>query len=111
MADPLSVQLLSFNFLSRTFAYLRLVQGLSCSLTAFSSFMRKYLYQCIIADQCFQYVDDLGTAAFTFEQFLDNLTAIFESTAETGLKFSPSMCELGPIEMTFLSNTVSSESN
>ena len=27
MADPLSVQLLSFNFLSSTFAYLRLAQG------------------------------------------------------------------------------------
>ena len=54
MADPLSVQLLSFNFLSRTFAYLRLAQGLSRSVSAFSSFMRKYLYSCIVADQCFQ---------------------------------------------------------
>ena len=36
MADPLSVQLLSFNFLSRTFAYLRLAQGLSRSVSAFS---------------------------------------------------------------------------
>ena len=109
MADPLLVQLLSFNFLFQTFAYLRLAQGLSRSVSDFSSFIRKYLYQCIVADQCLQYVDDLGTAAFTFEQFLDNLTAIFESREKTGPKFSPSKCELGPKETTFLGNTISSE--
>ena len=84
MADPLSVQLLAFNFLSRTFAYLRLAQGLSRSVSAFSSFMRKYLYPCIVADQCFQYVDDLGTAAKTFEEFVINLEAIFECVQKTG---------------------------
>ena len=109
MADPLSVQLLSFNFLSRTFAYLRLGQGLSRSVGAFSSFMRKYLYQCIVADQCFQFVDDLGTAAFTFEQSLDNLTALFASIEKTGLKFSPFNCEFGLKEVTFLGNTISDE--
>ena len=41
MGEPLSVQLLSFNFFSRTFAYLRLAQGLSRPVSAFSSFMRK----------------------------------------------------------------------
>ena len=71
--------------------------------------MRKYLYQCIVADQFFQYVDDLRTAAFTFGQFLDNLTAIFESKENTGLQISPSKCELGLIESTFLGNTISSE--
>ena len=109
MADPLSVQLLSFNFLSRTFAYLRLAQGLSRSVSAFSSFMRKCFYQCIVADQCFQYVDDLGTAAMTFEQFLTNLQAIFDAVKKTGLKFTPSKCEFGLKEMTFLGNTISKE--
>ena len=106
MADPLSVQLLSFNFLSRTFAYLRLAQGLSRSVSAFSSFMRKYLYPCIVADQCFQYVDDLGTAACTFEEFITNLRAIFVSIEKAGLKFSPGKCEFGLKEMTFLGNTI-----
>ena len=109
MADPLSVQLLAFNFLSRTFAYLRLAQGLSRSVSAFSSFMRKYLYPCIVADQCFQYVDDLGTAASTFEEFATNLEAIFKCVEKTGLKFTPGKCEFGLKEMTFLGNTITSE--
>ena len=40
MADYQSIQMLAFNFASRTFAYRRLAQGLSRSLSAFSSFMR-----------------------------------------------------------------------
>ena len=43
MADQKSVELLAFNFASRTFANLRLAQGLSRSLSSFSSFMREYL--------------------------------------------------------------------
>ena len=39
MADQKSVQLLAFNSASRTFAYLRLAQGLRCSLSLISSFM------------------------------------------------------------------------
>ena len=109
MADPLSVQLLSFNFLSRTFAYLRLSQGLSRSVSAFSSFMRKYLFSCIVADQCFQYVDDLGTAVLTFEDFNNNLKAIFKAIEQAGLKFTPGKCEFGLKEMTFLGNTITSE--
>ena len=41
MADYQSIQMLAFNFASRTFGYRRLAQGLSRSLTAFSSFMRE----------------------------------------------------------------------
>ena len=63
----------------------------------------------IVADQCFQYVDDLGSSAFTFEQILDYLTVVFESLEESGLKFSLSKCEFGPKELTFLGNTISSE--
>ena len=109
MADPLSVQLLAFNFLSRTFAYSRLAQGLSCSVSAFSSFMRKYLYPCIVAEQCFQYVDDLGTAAKTFEEFVTKIEAIFKCVEKTGLRFTPGKCEFGIKEMTFLGTTISSE--
>ena len=107
-ADPLSVQLLSFNFLSGTFAYLRLAQGLGRSVSAFSSFMRKYLNPCIVADQCFQYVDDLGTAS-TIEEFTTKLRAIFVCIEKTGLKFSPGKCEFGLKEKTFLGNTITNE--
>ena len=37
MADQRSIEMLAFNFASRTFAYRRLAQGLSRSLSAFSS--------------------------------------------------------------------------
>ena len=40
MADQRSVEMLAFNFASRTFAYERLAQDLSRSISAFSSFMR-----------------------------------------------------------------------
>ena len=63
MADKQSVEMLAFNFASRTFAYRRLAQGLSRSLSAFSSFMREYLDPVVKADQCAQYVDDIGIAA------------------------------------------------
>ena len=43
MADEQSVNLLSFNFGSQTFAYQRLNQCLNRSLTAFTSVMRDYL--------------------------------------------------------------------
>ena len=60
MADEQSVQLLAFNFASRTYAFQRLAQGLSRSVSAFSSFMRQNLDPVITADKCFQYVDDIG---------------------------------------------------
>ena len=50
MADPSSVQLLSFNFASRTYAYTRLAQGLNKSVTGFSSFVRSYLDSCLAAN-------------------------------------------------------------
>ena len=59
MADQRSVEMLAFNFASRTFAYKRLAQGLSRSVSAFSSFMREYLDPAVKADQCAQYVDDI----------------------------------------------------
>ena len=52
MADRRSVEMLAFNFASRTFAYKRLAQGLSRSVSAFSSFMREYLDPVVKADQC-----------------------------------------------------------
>ena len=50
MADQRSVEMLVFNFASRTFAYKRLAQSLSRSVSAFSSFMREYLDPVVKAD-------------------------------------------------------------
>ena len=63
MANQRSVEKLAFNFASRTFAYERLAQGLSKSVSAFSSFMREYLEPGVKPEQYAQYVDDIGIAA------------------------------------------------
>ena len=68
MADQRSIEMLAFNFACRTIAYRRFAQGLSRALSAFSSFMREYLDKVIKADQCAQYVDDIGIDANDAEQ-------------------------------------------
>ena len=44
MAEQRSIGMLAFSFASRTFVYRRLAQGLSRSLSSFSSFIREYLF-------------------------------------------------------------------
>ena len=106
MADQQSNELLAFNFASRTFAYRRLAQGLSRSLSAFSSFIRKYLDPVIKADQCAQYVDDIGIAANTPEQLIKNLRAVFQCLRKAGLKLSMTKCHFGVQEVDFLGRTI-----
>ena len=55
MADPLSVQLLSYNFASRTYAYSKLTQRLNKSVTGFSSFVTSYLDHCLAVNICTVY--------------------------------------------------------
>ena len=109
MADQLSIEMLAFNFNSRTFAFQRLAQGLSRSVSAFSSFVREYLDPCIAADKCFSYVDDIGAASHTTEEMLENLVHIFQCIRASGLKLSPSKCEFAVPQMKFLGNTITSE--
>ena len=101
MADKRSVEMLAFNFASRTFAYRRLAQGLSRSLSAFSSFMREYLDPVVKADQCAQYVDDIGIAANEADQLILNLRAVFECLRKAGLKLTMSKCHFGATEVDF----------
>ena len=108
MADYQSIQMLAFNFASRTFAYCRLAQGLSRSLSAFSSFMREYLDQeikAIKADQCAQYVD-IGIAANDSKQLCINIKTVFECIRNAGLKFSMSKCQFGVKQVDFLARTI-----
>ena len=51
MADQRLKEMLALNFASRTFAYRRLAQGLSISLSAFLSLMREYFDPVTKADQ------------------------------------------------------------
>ena len=109
MADQQSVQLLAFNFASRTWAFLRLAQGLSRSVSAFSSFMRETLDSVITADKCTQYVDDIATASCTVEEMIENLRAVFECLEKSGLKLSTEKCQFGVTRIVFLGKTISGE--
>ena len=106
MADQRSIEMLAFNFASRTFAYRRLAQGLSRALSAFSSFMREYLDKVIKADQCAQYVDDIGIAANDAEQLINNLRATFQCIQKAGLKLTMHKCHFGATEIDFLGRTI-----
>ena len=105
MADQQSIELLAFNFASRTFAYRRLAQELSRSLSAFSSFIPEYLDPVIKADQCAQYVDDIGIAANTPEQLIKNLRAVFQCLWKAGLKLSMAKCHFEVQEVDFSGRT------
>ena len=109
MADYQSIQMLAFNFASRTFAYRRLAQGLSRSLSAFSSFIREYLDTLIKADQCAQYVEDIGIAANTVLQLCINIRAVLECIRNAGVKFSMSKCHFGVKQVDFLGRTITPE--
>ena len=102
MVGQQSIELLAFNFASRTFAYRRLAQGLSRSLSAFSSFICKHLDPVIKADQCAQYVDDFGIAANTPEQLIKNLRAVFQCLRKAGLKLSLAKCHFRVQQVAFL---------
>ena len=106
MADQQSIEMLAFNFASRTFVYRRLAQGLSRAPSAFSSFMREYLDIVIKADQCAQYVDDIGIAADDANHLIANLRATFKCIQEAGLKLTMHKCHFGATEIDILGRTI-----
>ena len=95
MADQRSVEMLASNFASRTFAYKRLAQGLNRSVSAFSSFMREYLEPVVKANQCAQYLDDIGIAANNATDLTRNIRAVFKCIRQAGLKLTIEMCHFG----------------
>ena len=106
MADPLSVQLSSFNFASRTYAYTRLAQGSNKSVTAFSSFVSSYLGFCLAANLCTHFMDDIGCRVETFEQMVPTLRQIFDCLRKSGLRLTPHNCEFGMPSINFPGNTI-----
>ena len=108
-ANQQSIELLAFNFASRTFAYRRLAQRLSRSLSAISCFIRKYLDPVNKADQCAQYVDVIGIAANTPEQLIQNLLAVFQCLRKAGLKLNVTKCLFGVQELDFLGRTITTK--
>ena len=71
--------------------------------------MREYLDRVIKADQCAQYVDDIGIAANDAEHLIKNLRATFECIIEAGLKLTMHKCHFGATEIEFLGRTITPE--
>ena len=109
MADQRSVEMLAFNFACRTFAYKRLAQGLSRSVSAFSSFVREYLDPVVKVDQCDQYVDDIGIAVKNATDLTRTFRAVFCCIHQAGLKLTMKNCLFGVRQVEFLGRTNSPE--
>ena len=109
MVDQRSVEMLAFNFASRVFAYKRLAQGLSRSVSAFPIFTREFLDPVVKADQCAQYVDDIGIAANNATELTGNIRAVFKCIRQAGLKLTIEKCHFGFRPFEFLGRTISPE--
>ena len=109
MADKRSVEMLAFNFASKTFAYKRLAQGLSGSVSAFSSFMRQHLDPVVKADRWAQYVDDIGIAANNATDLTRKIRAVFKCIRISGLKLTIEKCHFGVKPVEILGRTISSD--
>ena len=107
--DMRSVQLLSFNFASRTFAFQRLAQGLSRSVSAFSAVMIHYLQGNIANDECHTFVDDVIAGSKDFESHLIALRNVFTSIRKCGIRFGIDKCEFGVTKVQYLGSTVTTE--
>ena len=51
-------------------------------------------------------MDDIGSATDSFQELIPNLRKIFEIVTKSGLKLSPSKCEFGVQEITFLGKII-----
>ena len=109
MADQQSVEMLAFNFASRTFANKRLAQGLSKSVSAFSSLMRESLSPVVKVDQCDQYVDEIEIAAKNATDLTRNIRVVFKCIRQAGLKMTLEKCHFGVRQIEFLRGTISPE--
>ena len=109
MADQRSVEMLAFNFASRNFAYKRLAQDLSRSVSPFSSFMREYSDPVVKADQCAQYVDDIGIAANNATDLTRNIREVFKCIRQAGLNLTIEKCHFAVRQVEFLGRTISSD--
>ena len=109
IANQRSVEMLAFNLARTTFAHKRLAQGLSRSLSFFSSFMCQHLDPVVKADQCAQYVDDIGIAANNALDLAQNIRAVFQCFRHGGLKLTIKKCHFGVRQVEFVGRNTSSE--
>ena len=106
MADERSVQLLAFNFASRTFAYVCSAQGMNESVTGFSSFVKHYLDPCLVANVCMHFMNDIAAAVSNFDEMIPALRKIFHCLRESALKVSAHKCKFGTTKIDYLGSTI-----
>ena len=75
-------------------------------MSAFLSSLRNYLDKVMEANQCAQYVDDIGISAKTAEQLLINLCETFKCIRKARLKLTMHKCHFGATEINFLGQTI-----
>ena len=61
------------------------------------------------ADQCAQYVDDIGIAANNATDLTRNIRAVFQCIRNAGLKLTIEKCHFGVRQVEFLGRTISSD--
>ena len=71
--------------------------------------MREYLDPVVKADQCAQYVDDIGIAANNATDLTRNIRAVFKSIGQAGLKLTIEKCHFGVQQVEFLGRPISPE--
>ena len=71
--------------------------------------MREYLDLVVKADQCAQYVDDIGIAANNATDLTRKLRAVFRCIRQAGLKLTIEKCHFGVRQVEFEGRTISPE--
>ena len=71
--------------------------------------MREYLDPVVKADQCAQYLDDIGFAANNATDLTRNIRAVFKCNRQAGLKLTIEKCHFGVRQVEFLGRTISTE--
>ena len=71
--------------------------------------MREYLDPVVKADQCAQYVDDIGIAANNATGLTRSIRAVFQCIRKAGLKLTIERCHFGVRQVEFLGRIISSE--
>ena len=69
--------------------------------------MREFLDSAIKADKCAQYVDDIGIAANSATQLIQNIRDVFKCLRNAGLRLSMDKCQFGAQQVEFLGRTIS----
>ena len=107
MVDQRSVEMLAIIFDSCNFAYKRLFQGLSRSVSAFSSFMREYLDQSSKLTNVLNTWTTLESQPIMLRNLTRNFRAVFNCICQAGSKLTIEVCHFGIRQVEFLGRTIS----